>query len=602
MIMVRTIILFRIAAFLLVPASAPGTSDDGDDAILALCGASSVEELDEYEMERFRHFLNRPLEVNLESRSRLLSSGLLSQYQVASLLDYRLTSGDVLSVAELSAVDGFGETAARVLAPFVSFASSSPPGTASIGRLRSENAATVRSALKTGNPASDPGCLLSWGGRFRSDISGRFCVAVSANGPYGARRGVPENLSFHLAYSGIRHLDKLVIGDFSLRYGQGTALWDGFQLSSLGGTSALARNPTGIVPYWSFSGGSSRRGVAAQMSFGRFLVSASISAPYLREAMSPQKSLREKSFGKICLVPAVNAAYFWRTGQVGFTSYLKTVPLAQMPGSRQRLVEAVIASDLRWCIKGTDIFSEFSCDFRSRRISAVAGTAFRAAPWLRLAFRAQYVGDKFGLCAVGDWKAGSHSGVVGAETWCDTGTLAAPRLPRHQTRIRADWRWDFPYNIYMKLRADWRHRNWDVPSRLDARLDLTWDSRPWFAASRLECASCGGAGLLGYVEGGFRPAAFSLYVRFGLFRIDSRDERIWVYERDAQGSFNVPVFSGRGLWSSLYLSWKFCRWGKLDFRLSTTQYPRISPGASDQSKGRTEFKLQLAFDLISSGS
>lgn len=624
MIMVRTIILSGIAALLFLPDYASGNGSEGDDdAILALCGASSVEELDEYELERFRSFLRRPLEINLSTRGRLLSSGLLSQYQVAALLDYRSTCGDVLSVAELSAVDGFG-AAARALAPFVSFSSSAPPGTASTGRKRTEVSSAARTALRIDNPSgpdAPPDCSLSWGARFRCELSGRLSVAAAANGPYGAPRGVPDNLSFHLAYSGLKHLDKLVVGDFSLRCGQGLALWDGLQMSSLGGTAALVRNPTGIVPYWSFSGGSSRRGAAAQMSFGRFQVSTSLSAPYLREAMSPQKTLRQKSVAKICLAPAANLAYFWRTGQVGVTAYLQTLPLASLAGegdmpasgmaakSSGGLSTAVVASDLRWCIRGTDLFTEAAFDAVSRRFSAVAGTGFRAASWLRMAFRTQYTGEKLALCLIGDWKAGAHSGVVGAETYCDWGTLAATvsrpggsrGIPRHQTRIRVDWRWDLPYDMCLKLRTDWRHRNWDVRSRLDARLDFVRDGRPWYAASRLECVSCGGAGLLGFVEGGFRPAALSLYLRLGLFRIDSWDERIWVYERDAPCSFNVPALSGRGLWSSLYLSWKFCRWGSLYLRASTTQYPRKVPGASSGKKGKTEVKLQLSIDLTSWG-
>ena len=49
-------------------------------AMLALSGAGSPEELSEYEAERFSHYAEHPLELNLASRSRLLSSGLLSAY------------------------------------------------------------------------------------------------------------------------------------------------------------------------------------------------------------------------------------------------------------------------------------------------------------------------------------------------------------------------------------------------------------------------------------------------------------------------------------------------------------------------------------------
>ena len=97
-------------------------------AILVLTGASSPEELGESEMERFQHYAEHPLRINQAGRSRLLSSGLFSAYQVASLEDYRSRSGDILGVTELGLVDGFGGETAEALSLFVSFESSLAPG------------------------------------------------------------------------------------------------------------------------------------------------------------------------------------------------------------------------------------------------------------------------------------------------------------------------------------------------------------------------------------------------------------------------------------------------------------------------------------------
>ena len=74
-------------------------------AILVLTGASSPEELGESEIERFQHYAEHPLRINQLSHSRLLSSGLFSAYQVASLEDYRSRSGDILGVTDLGLVD-----------------------------------------------------------------------------------------------------------------------------------------------------------------------------------------------------------------------------------------------------------------------------------------------------------------------------------------------------------------------------------------------------------------------------------------------------------------------------------------------------------------
>ena len=81
--------------------------DDALEKIMRLLGTDSPESLDDSEVDRLSAFLDKPLEINSAPGSRLMESGLLSQYQVASLLDYRERSGDILSLTELASLDGF---------------------------------------------------------------------------------------------------------------------------------------------------------------------------------------------------------------------------------------------------------------------------------------------------------------------------------------------------------------------------------------------------------------------------------------------------------------------------------------------------------------
>ena len=56
-------------AFMTVPVAAQ--SDSQMRAVMAMVGASSEEELDEQEMERFDHFLSHPLRINIDSQADL---------------------------------------------------------------------------------------------------------------------------------------------------------------------------------------------------------------------------------------------------------------------------------------------------------------------------------------------------------------------------------------------------------------------------------------------------------------------------------------------------------------------------------------------------
>ena len=77
-------------------------------AMAFLSGTTEAEEMDSHTAEQFMSLLRHPLRINYSTRSRLTESGLFSPYQTASLTDYISRNGDVLSVAELAAVDGFG--------------------------------------------------------------------------------------------------------------------------------------------------------------------------------------------------------------------------------------------------------------------------------------------------------------------------------------------------------------------------------------------------------------------------------------------------------------------------------------------------------------
>jgi hypothetical protein len=78
-----------------------------------------------------------------------------------------------------------------------------------------------------------------------------------------------------------------------------------------------------------------------------------------------------------------------------------------------------------------------------------------------------------------------------------------------------------------------------------------------------------------------------------VFIVDNWDDRIYAYEYDVPGSFNVPAYYGRGVWIASMLSWKVSRLIRLYARASYISYPFMS----DEKKkpGKAELKLQSVF-------
>jgi hypothetical protein len=75
--------------------------------------------------------------------------------------------------------------------------------------------------------------------------------------------------------------------------------------------------------------------------------------------------------------------------------------------------------------------------------------------------------------------------------------------------------------------------------------------------------------------------------------VDEWEDRIYAYERDLPGSFNVPAFYGRGYWISLSGNWKFARWGRVYVKGSLMQYPFMEK----KKPGRAELKLMLKLKI-----
>lgn len=198
-----------------------------------LSGASSDEEVEEYWVSALEARQGRRIRIN---DAHIRADGILSEYQIASLADYRSTAGDILSWEELALVDGFSPELVAVLRPFLSLASTRLPGAADTVKVRAS--ALVR------------GTLTSIGGKAK--VSGSWWRAG------GAWRGKDGTFHGEATFRG----HSLLVGDFNARYGQGLAFWSGFSMSSLSTVDAFIRRTPGISPVWSYSSALVHRGAA----------------------------------------------------------------------------------------------------------------------------------------------------------------------------------------------------------------------------------------------------------------------------------------------------------------------------------------------------
>ncbi|MCD8313037.1 MAG: helix-hairpin-helix domain-containing protein [Bacteroidales bacterium] len=591
--------------------------EQGTISIMTILGVDSPEDLDEDEVESLSAFLDSPLEINAASPSRLIGSGLFTPYRAASLTDYRHRHGDVLSLAELAAVDGFSEEFVRALAPFISLRSSALAG------QTAENVSSVRNFLTARGSARRYGSEneYCYGVKYRLEIGDRFQLGLSANRTYGASSSRPDGGSFFLAYYGDRRLGKIILGDYRLRFGQGLALWSGFRMDSLSSPDAFCMRSGGITPYWSFTGADSCRGVAADFSVGRVTVSTALALNGLRQLMDGDKD------ADLSLMPVLNVSWYGRRISVGVTGCCTTSTLnglfdryVSSDGGKVRVNEfwsrplsaAGCSADFRWCPGGTDVFGEVAADLMTMKVKALLGTVFRLSDLARMAVKACYAEDEYKISAAENFHAGDyvglagksgfgssqrrHTGSLGVETSWFPGKKYGADGPNYQLKATANYILQASSCMSVALRYALRLRSAGEKLRNDLRCDVRYGNGPWSAMCRLNALYNTGLGLLTYVEGGWNSGRMSMYLRTGAFRIDNWADRIYVYERDAPGNFSVPAYYGRGVWGAFTAGVKIVGQCRVYLRLSTLQYPWTSPTASARTP-KTEGKLMVMVDL-----
>ena len=526
----RFVLWMMLAA---VPAAAQ--TEEAVKAALYLTGADSPEELDDRLLEELEAFQGRPIAINRASRARLLESGLLTPYQVAALEEYRSVSGDVLSFTELELVDGFGKEAVAALRPFLSLDSARLPGEAVHDTLIYRHSAVFRATQK--------------------DVGGKYRLAAGRLEGAGAWRG--ESGTFY-ALCRTRH-GKVLAGNYNVRYGQGLAFWSAFQLSGLSTLNAFSKRGNGITPSWSFNDAGTLRGAAWDGTFG---------------------PVQAALFFALDGTVGAHAGWLGRYGQAGLTT------------TKERL-----SLEGKYGIRGVDFFGEAAWRY-GKAVSGLGGMLFPLGDRFRGAIQVRgipraYTGKKYGEYAVAaGLRCRSDDRGMTASLTVDAALLPIPQQDPHRMQvksvgtlswtIRERWLWNPRINV--------RWRNYEA-ARTDIRSDFSWTSGPWTVKNRINALASGGWGWLTYLEGGWKPAQGSLWLRAVLFHTPSWQTRIYCYEHDAPGNFTVPALYGTGFSVSAFGGWKL-HWKRLHVKL----YLRVSYLYEKNKPGQAGLKVQLMAD------
>ena len=482
----------KFVGILLWALAIPAAAQDQEvlRAAMLLGGASTEEEVDQAIVEQLEAMRGRRVRVN---SNHLRASAILSDYQVAVIRDYRASSGDILSWTELSLLEGFTQADVEVLRPFLSLESSRLPGAADTIRTKAQ--ALLR------------GTLNSAGGKVK--VTGRSWRAGGA-----LRCG--DNFkkwdgTFYGEASFRNH--RVVAGDYKIRFAEGLGLWTGFSMDNLSTVDAFLKRAQGISPVWSFTSSGVQRGLAYEYS---------------------SRHWRAQAFGAFDRTFGVHGEYLGRHFQAGFTA----------------ASGLLLSADTKVNLKGVIVSGEVA--FRNGSFAGKSAIKASLGEYFRLAVQGRIIPVKYS-----GKKNGEYAGAAGLEfnnrkvlasITADAAMLPIPYTDPGRFQLRAYGRtlWNITEIWSVEGRITERYRNYEPP-RTDLRADIKFASGPFLSIFRAEAVRCDSWGFLGYLEGGYKSEAISAYLRVTGFKIDRWTDRIYVYERDAPGSFSVPAYYGRGV-------------------------------------------------------
>lgn len=550
-------------------------------AILVLTGASSPEDLGESEMERFQQYAEHPLRINQASRGRLLSSGLFSAYQVASLEDYRSRSGDILGVTELGLVDGFGAETAEALSLFVSFESSLPPGAREDRRVR--QSAMVRGGGRMKGEES----AVFFGAKYHFELGDRVEFYWSSRTSYSVRKFSPG--TFSAALYG-RRGGKLVLGDFAARFGQGLALWSSFSMSGFSSVSSFRRSASGFAATGSFT--PRFRGVAADFMSGPWTFSTATALSGLQKG-SPLE-----------IVPMAAVSRLGRSGQFGLQAFYKDGLVASADGTLglghfTLFGEAALSSRKE---------PEGEYIVQRTRLAAVGGAIWSPAYQTKFSVLARYYPsgyyDVFSGAVRSASKVSGESGVSAGAKWRSLEfTADAAFYPEKGTRAYKGLLVFSPVfkagaaEINPYLRIAERYRTADAPPwKHEWRAGFKSGLQGFQLNGRFDVVHMKATALAGYAEAGWKTPSdnaglrISAFLRATFFRVDNWDDRIYCYERDLPGTFSVLALYGRGHSVSAVIGLKTRR-HSLHLKVSVLRY--TSAGRPSSSELKLQYQLKL---------
>ena len=235
--------------------------------------------------DRLSHYRKYPINLNKTSPEELKTLIFLSPLQISNFFEHIRKNGQLIDILELQSIADFDVKTVSLLLPFVTLQQS-----ALADKITTQNLLKFgnndlilrygRVLEKTKGYTDLPGSkylgtpdryLFRYRYTYGNRISASLVFEKDAgehlfNGP---KQKPFDFLSGHIALFNTGKVKKLVIGDYSMQFGQGLTLWSGFAFGKSPDVATVAKSDVGLRAYTSANEFAFLRGTAATVNVAK---------------------------------------------------------------------------------------------------------------------------------------------------------------------------------------------------------------------------------------------------------------------------------------------------------------------------------------------
>ncbi|SKB42165.1 Helix-hairpin-helix motif-containing protein [Daejeonella lutea] len=598
--------------------------EDPVQEVIEYIADNSPEDRDYSEItERLNYYKKHPLNINLLTSSQLQELIFLSPLQIEKFIQHRDESGTFHDILELQSIDGFSVEIARWLANFLVL---NPPELFSgislnraisrgehdlilrVGTVMEKQIGFVSSDSSNAKYSGSPERIFA---RYRFNYSSKIAVSLNMEKDAGERflgnggRGF-DFYSANIFFRGKRLVKKLVVGDYSLQFGQGLALWSGLGFGKGAGLTTVVKQGHGLSPYSSVNESSFLRGTALTIGSKSLSITPFISYNRVDAVLTGSNAISSISISGLHRTPSElqNKNLISQLVYGANAQYLRQGLLFGLSGYRSHFSKPFGNSDIlykKYDFTGrslTNVGLYYAYSFKNAYFfgeaakGLLSGSAFLTGVLASLSGKVSglllyrnYARDYHSLFNQGlseSTKATNERGIYAGLTikfnpktefvsyfdlfrfpWLKF-QVDAPSQG-HEMLAQLSHNISKKFKISGRFKFQQKEENADEASvfgglenveKQSYRIELAYKLNDRFSArSRLEISSFKKGitrrefGVLSYQDIIYKPLSskFAGNIRFAMFETGSFNSRIYAYENDVLYGYSVPAYQGKGL-------------------------------------------------------